>query len=235
MLTDLELKEKFQLLSNKLKVGLFQEVIDETKILLKKRKHQVFYNLLSLSYQSLGKHEESIEIMELALKANSKNSVICFEPYFMNLSRLITNLRVNGLTKNVTTILGAVSNFDGKSNFKITTEKSYMSKGGKLSEEGQDTNVYKLDTLLLKKFKKKINAIKIDTEGEDFKVLVGAENLIREHKPKIIIEVREENKFEIANFLKSNSYKVFNINNLDNEFDYEKDKIDGVINLFATL
>ena len=29
MLTDLELKEKFQLLSNKLKVGLFQEVIDE--------------------------------------------------------------------------------------------------------------------------------------------------------------------------------------------------------------
>ncbi len=78
MLTDLELKEKFQLLSNKLKVGLFQEVIDETKVLLKKRKHQVFYNLLSLSYQSLGKHEESIEIMELALKANSKN------PHFLN-------------------------------------------------------------------------------------------------------------------------------------------------------
>ena len=170
-----------------------------------------------------------------SLKANSRNSVICFEPYFMNLSRLITNLRVNGLSKNVSTILGAVSNFDGKSNFKITTEKSYMSKGGKLSEEGQDTNVYKLDTLLFKKFKKKINAIKIDTEGEDFKVLVGAENLIREHKPKIIIEVREENKIEIANFLKSNSYKLFNINNLDNEFDYEKDKIDGVINLFATL
>ena len=36
MLTDLELKEKFQLLSNKLKVGLFQEVIDEPKFYLKK-------------------------------------------------------------------------------------------------------------------------------------------------------------------------------------------------------
>ena len=170
-----------------------------------------------------------------SLKANAKNSVICFEPYFMNLSRLITNLRVNGLSKNVSTILGAVSNFDGKSNFKINTEKSYMSKGGKLGEEGQDTNVYKLDTLLFKKFKKKINAIKVDTEGEDFKVLLGAENIIREHKPKIIIEVREENKFEIANFLKSNSYKIFNIKNLNNEFDYEKDKIDNVINLYATL
>ena len=71
MLTDLELKEKFQLLSNKLKVGLFQ-VIDETKFYLKKTSS--FYNLLSLSYQSLGKHE-SIEIMELTLKANSKNHI----------------------------------------------------------------------------------------------------------------------------------------------------------------
>lgn len=170
-----------------------------------------------------------------SLKANPKNSVVCFEPYFMNLSRLITNLRLNGLSKNVSTILGAVSNFDGKSNLKITTEKSYMSKGGKLSEEGQDTNVYKLDTLFFKKFEKKLNAIKIDTEGEDFKVLLGAKNLIREHKPKIIIEVREENKVDIANFLKSNSYKIYNIKNLDDEFDFEKNKIENVINLYATL
>ena len=38
----------------------------------------------------------------------------------MNLSRLITNLRLNGLVKNVSSVLGAVSNFDGKSKFKIT-------------------------------------------------------------------------------------------------------------------
>mgnify|MGYP001483757392 CR=1 FL=1 len=170
-----------------------------------------------------------------SLKANPNNNVICFEPYFMNLSRLITNLRLNGLSNNVSTILGAVSNFDGKSKFKIDTERSYMSKGGKLSGEGQDTNVYKLDTLFFKKFKKKINVIKIDTEGEDFKVLLGAEDLIREHKPKIIIEAREENKIEITNFLKSKSYKLYNVNNLNNEFDLENNKIENVINLYATL
>ena len=54
-----------------------------------------------------------------SLKANPNNNVICFEPYFMNLSRLITNSRLNGLSNNVSTILGAVSNFDGKSKFKI--------------------------------------------------------------------------------------------------------------------
>tara|TARA_Y200000002_G_scaffold304941_1_gene260634 strand:- start:110 stop:910 length:801 start_codon:yes stop_codon:yes gene_type:complete len=170
-----------------------------------------------------------------SLKANRKNTVVCFEPYFMNLSRLITNLRLNSLFNNVSTILGAVSNFDGKSKFKITTEKSYMSKGGKLSEEGQDTDVYKLDTLFYKKFKKKLNAIKIDTEGEDFNVLLGAEKLIKEHKPKILIEVREKNKLDIVNFLKSNSYKIYNIRDLDNEFNFEKNKIENIINLYATL
>ena len=47
-----------------------------------------------------------------AIKANSKNNVISIEPYFMNLSRLITNLRLNNIYKNVTTIMGAISDFD---------------------------------------------------------------------------------------------------------------------------
>ncbi len=78
MLSDIELQKKVEVLTNKLKVGLFKEVIDETKLLLKKRKHQVLFNLLSLSYQSLGQHDKSIEIMETALKANSRN------PHFLN-------------------------------------------------------------------------------------------------------------------------------------------------------
>ena len=89
--------------------------------------------------------------------------------------------------------------------------------------------------MFFKKFKKKLNVIKIDTEGEDLKVLLGAESLIREHKPKIIIEAREENKIHITNFLKSNSYRIYNINNLNNEFDFENNKIQNVINLYATL
>ena len=78
MLSDIELKKKVDILTNKLKAGFFQEVISETKLLLKKRKHQVLFNLLSLSYQSLGEHQKSIDIMELALKANSRN------PHFLN-------------------------------------------------------------------------------------------------------------------------------------------------------
>ena len=170
-----------------------------------------------------------------AMKANKENNVICFEPYFMNLSRLITNLRLNGLIKNVSPILGAISNFDGKSKFKITTNKSYLSKGGKIGKEGLDIDVYQLDTLYFDKLEKKINGMKIDTEGEDYKVLIGAEKLIKKYRPKIIVEVRNENKIEISNFLKKYAYKFFDVLNLEEELSLENYSIKNVMNLYAKI
>ena len=169
------------------------------------------------------------------LKANQRNNIVCFEPHFMNLSRMIMNLRLNGFTKNIMPVLGAVSNFNGKSKFNIDSDISYMGQGGKIGKIGNSINVYKLDTFFSENFNtnKKIKAIKIDAEGEDLNVLLGAENLIKKHKPKIIIEVREENKIEIINFLKSNSYKIFNLNKTNDDFDFEKNKIKNVINLYA--
>ncbi|MDB4860179.1 FkbM family methyltransferase [Alphaproteobacteria bacterium] len=170
-----------------------------------------------------------------ALKANSKNHIICLEPYYMNLSRLITNLRLNNIFKNVEPILGAVSDFDGKAKFKITTEKSYMSKGGKIDTQGLDIDVYRLDTLYFEKLKKKIKGLKIDTEGEDYKVLMGAKKIIEKYKPEIIIEVREENKILISNFLKKYSYKFYDVLNLKKELNLENYQIKNIINLYAKI
>ena len=167
------------------------------------------------------------------LKANSANEIICIEPHFMNLSRLITNLRLNGLTKNSKTILGAASNFTGSAKFNVLTEKSYLSKGGKIDEEGSDVKVYSLDDLYYGKLKRPLQAIKIDTEGEDYNVLLGSEKLIKNYKPKIIIEVREENKFEIQSFLYNYNYKIFNISDIENDIDLKKIEINNMINVFA--
>ena len=78
MLSDKDVKIKFDILSNKLKLNLFDEVISETIPLLKKRKHQVFFNILSVAYQSLGDYKKSLEVMKEALQLNPKN------PYFLN-------------------------------------------------------------------------------------------------------------------------------------------------------
>ena len=74
ILTDTELQKKVNILTNKLKAGLFQEVINEAKILLKKRKHQVLFNLLSLSYQSLGENNKSK--YEILLKIFKKDRIL---------------------------------------------------------------------------------------------------------------------------------------------------------------
>ena len=171
-----------------------------------------------------------------SIKANSENNVICFEPYYMNMSRLITNLRLNGLSKKVTTVLGGVSNFNGTSKFNIKTEKSFLSKGGKIDKElnyGTDVNIFKLDTLYYNKLNKPLMGIKIDTEGEDYNVLIGAKKLIEKYKPKIIIEVRESNKIQIENFLKQNDYCFYDILNLNKKIDLLNYKIENIANIYA--
>ena len=78
MLSDNELQKKFIILQNKFKSGYFEDVINGAKVLLKKRKHQVLYNIICLSYQNIGEFEKAIEIMEQALTINSRNV------YFLN-------------------------------------------------------------------------------------------------------------------------------------------------------
>ena len=78
MLSDIQTKKKIDALSNKLNLGNFREVIAEASLLLKKNKHQVLFNILSLAYQSIGEFKKSEITMSEALKLNPNN------PYFLN-------------------------------------------------------------------------------------------------------------------------------------------------------
>ena len=70
----MNLKEKFQILINKLNLGNIDEVIFEATILNKKHPEQeVFYNLLSMAYQLKGDYEKSIDLLENALKRSKNN------------------------------------------------------------------------------------------------------------------------------------------------------------------
>ena len=78
VLTDEILKKKYDKIYKKLKKGNFSEVIEECKKILKKRKHQLFFNLLSIAYQKNGKIEKSIDVMREALSLNPDH------PNFLN-------------------------------------------------------------------------------------------------------------------------------------------------------
>ena len=78
VITDEILKKKYDKLYKKFAKGDFLEVIDGCKKILKKRKHQIFFNLLSIAYQKNGKIEKSIDVMREALSLNPDH------PNFLN-------------------------------------------------------------------------------------------------------------------------------------------------------
>ena len=73
MLSNIELEKKVDKITNKLKAGLFDEVILDTKALLKKIKHPILFNILSLAFQSKGEFNNSVEIMNDALQLSPRN------------------------------------------------------------------------------------------------------------------------------------------------------------------
>ncbi len=78
MITDALLKKNYDKLYKKFVKGDFSEVIKECKKVLKKRKHQLFLNLLCIAYQKSGKIEKSIDVMKEALALNPNH------PNFLN-------------------------------------------------------------------------------------------------------------------------------------------------------
>ena len=78
IVSDEELKKKYDQLYQKFVKGKSLEVIRECKKILKKRKHQLFFNLLSVAYQKNGEIEKSIDVMREALTLNPNH------PNFLN-------------------------------------------------------------------------------------------------------------------------------------------------------
>ena len=141
------------------------------------------------------------------------------------------------LMKNTQINIEAVSNTNGFKKFKIKSlkvDQSYLSKGGKVSIEGEKIKTTKLDSINLSKLKKPIMGIKIDTEGEDLNVLLGAENIIQDFRPKIIVEVREDNKTSIKNFFDKHNYGLYDANNTKKQIDINQHNIEIVSNIYAS-
>ncbi len=149
-----------------------------------------------------------------SLKCNKKNNVLSIEPLPINFFRIITNLRLNNYKQDRVTLFNyAVTNENKIVKFKTNTEWSYLSKGGKIDNNGSKVQAISLDSIKFNNKNLQINAIKIDTEGEDLNVLKGGIKLIKKNLPKIIIETRRENAEAIFKFLTEIGYnKIYDYN-----------------------
>jgi len=137
------------------------------------------------------------------------NNIISIEAYYLNYSRLLSNLKINNILP-TNTFLASASNSQGVGKFEVKTDRFYHTQGGKLSNEG-NTSVpkVKIDNF---KLDKKVNCIKIDTEGHELEVLQGSQNYISRDKPDIIFEINESCFDQCLDILNSYEYTFYHIN-----------------------
>lgn len=143
---------------------------------------------------------------------NKFNNIVSVEAYHLNFARLLSNLKINNISP-INAFLASASNSEGVGKFAVRTDRFYHTQGGKLSDEGKITvPKIKVDGF---KLEKKINCIKIDTEGHELEVLEGAQKYITRDKPDLIFEINESSFDNCLSILKNHEYKYYYINEND--------------------
>jgi len=122
----------------------------------------------------------------LSKLVGEKGRVIAFEPEKSNLTDLLINVELNE-ARNVTVSKYAISNYIGSSRLLVSKECSgehslVTSRNKKM--DYQEVKVATLDSFI----KGKVDFIKIDTEGNEVKVLLGAKRILNTN-PHILLVV----------------------------------------------
>jgi FkbM family methyltransferase len=149
--------------------------------------------------------------------------IYSFEPIQEEINRLKENVKLNNIEEVVSVFQMAVSNYNGTVNFNLSSvnEMSYI------TAEHADLRVKctKIDTFCKKNNIEFIDFLKIDVEGEENNVILGALNLLKKQKVgAMIIEfnVRQKkltgNGKQLILLLKSLGYVTIKLN--DNKIHY---------------
>lgn len=168
-------------------------------------------------------------------KANSGLEVIGFEANVNILKRVEMSI-----------IESKINNLILKNNFVSDTDggqvgvENLLNTGVYLEEDSiGEQNIDTVSTISLDNFvlreipKKKILAIKIDTDGSDYKVLRGCQKVIDEFSPYIAVELNGDMK--ILEFLKMKGYSIFDMNGDHVDVCSELDlNSDSLCNVFAS-
>lgn len=185
------------------------------------------YQLDSIEYFfSLIKNQKDFCVLDIGAQSGcfslmakfcEETTWYAFEPDPINYTCLVENLSLNNI-KNVITSKVGISNVNGTSTFNIcSTHRGLNTLGTDLkrfTESESEKLIIETKTLDDLFNNKKIDLIKIDTEGCEFNILIGAKNIIKKYKPKIFLEYYDIN-------LRQFGYTIDDLNKLINDIDYK--------------
>jgi len=153
--------------------------------------------------------------------SKKKCKVYAFEPASNNYSSLLKNIEINKLNicsygigfsnKEKISILNLVSTIEGDSQHNLNKSQKIYSRKFKF---GQGTFITSLDNLIYKHHFPIPNHIKIDVDGHEKEILLGAKKILKSKKLKsVMIEINFKNHNEysfISNIMKKNNFHIKN-------------------------
>lgn len=162
----------------------------------------------------VGSHQGRYTLLA-SKKIGVNGLIIALEPVPETFQVLMENIKVNRLNNVIALPLAAWNTYTvvdfivppGRSGATAKSLKHFSGlpiRGYKIRVIAMD-----LDTLILKILKlKRADVIKIDAEGYEVEILEGLSQVLRIHRPILIIEVRNRTAHRVLNLLKDHKYKV---------------------------
>lgn len=145
--------------------------------------------------------------------SNKKNTILSFEPFFMNYARMSSNFKLNNINPN-NLFMYAVGNSNQIVKLKIKNNIHYLSTGGSiLGDKGFEFSVQEIliDNFIKNEDKSKVAMIKIDVEGYEPYVIEGMMETISASYPIIFFECNQPNIPESFNQMLGKEYLFFAI------------------------
>jgi FkbM family methyltransferase len=131
----------------------------------------------------------------LARAVGPAGGVLAFEPFPETVRRLEENVRLNGLA-NVAVHSKAVAAEPGEVELRLGSDPGFHSTATVAERRGSGASLRVLATTLDEEWeaagRPPLSFVKIDTEGAEEAVVLGARDLLREQRPVVLAEVRDE-------------------------------------------
>ena len=143
-----------------------------------------------MTVADIGAHLGLMSVI-LSKCVGKEGAIYAFEPTESTFAVLQKIIRMNGAEKIIRPFRKAVSNFEGELNFFVDEQEgsnanSLVNRPDK-SRSFKKVEVISLDHFITSNTIPKLDILKIDAEGSELDVLLGAEKILLQFRPKIIL------------------------------------------------